>query len=434
MRVAVASLGCKMNAGEAEATLGAFIAAGYRPVKFGEPAEVCVVHTCTVTGRADCRSRSLLRRAAGSVVPGGRLIAAGCYAATDPELLGRLPGVTDVLPLVGEDLLSAVQGRAVEEKRWPEVSGGFLRRTRAFLEVQDGCDGACSYCKVRLARGRARSRPIADARAALERLVAAGHREVVLTGVHLGAWGRECGAGLTDLLRALLEIPGLARLRLSSIEPDELTAELIDLAADSGGKIAPHFHVPLQSGADGVLRRMNRPYTAGRALENIGYAARRITRLGLGLDVMVGFPGETEADFTRTVEAVEKSGAAYLHVFSFSPRTGTAAEHLGDRVPSLVKKERSRALRALSAELAHDFAERNMGARVRLLVERRRSCSGKQTGVTGNYLRGELGDAPENLGGRLVLGEVVALHPEPSLTRPGHGPATVLVRFLKILA
>ncbi|OGD78355.1 MAG: hypothetical protein A2Y64_00070 [Candidatus Coatesbacteria bacterium RBG_13_66_14] len=316
--------------------------------------------------------------------------------------------------------------------RWPDPAGGFLRHTRAFLKVQDGCDGACSYCKVRLARGEARSRPVADAMAALGRLVAAGHREVVLTGVHLGAWGAESGKKLTDLLGALLDIPGLERLRLTSIEPDELTAGLVNLIAASEDRIAPHLHVPLQSGSDGVLARMNRPYTAARALENILYAKEKITRLGLGFDVMVGFPGETEADFAQTVEAVEKT-AGYLHVFSFSPRPGTAAEVFPDRVPPLVKKERSRTLRALSAELAYTFAEENVGDRVRLLVERRKCPSGKQVGVTGNYLRGELLDAPEGLGGRMVSGKVVGLHPDPSLTRPDHGPATVLVRYLDVV-
>ena len=431
MRVAVASLGCKLSACEAEATLSAFVGAGYTPVEFGEAAEVCVVHTCTVTGRADYRSRNLLRRAAGVVAPGGRVVAAGCYAVTDPDVLARVPGVTDVTHLAGAALLRAVEGGMVEENRWPETAGGFLRHTRAFLKVQDGCDGACTYCKVRLARGEARSRLIADAKAALERLVAVGHREVVLTGVHLGAWGADAGQKLTDLLGALLETPGLERLRLTSIEPDELSAGLVNLIAASDGRIAPHLHVPLQSGSDGVLARMNRPYTAARALENICFAKGRIPRLGLGFDVMVGFPGETEADFARTVGAVEKT-AGYLHVFSFSPRPGTAAEGFSDRVPPLVKKERSRVLRALSAELAFNFAGENMGTRVRLLVERRRSDSGAQTGVTGNYLRGELLDAPEGLGGRMISGEVVGLNPDPVLARPDHGPATVLVRYLEV--
>jgi threonylcarbamoyladenosine tRNA methylthiotransferase MtaB len=432
VRVAVASLGCKLSACEAEATLSAFVEAGYEPVGFGEAAEVCVVHTCTVTGRADYRSRNLLRRAAAVVTSGGRVVAAGCYAVTDPDVLERIPGVTDVVPLAGTALLQVVEGGNIDEDRWPDPAGGFLHHTRAFLKVQDGCDGACTYCKVRLARGKARSRPIDDAQVALESLISAGHREVVLTGVHLGAWGTESGHRLTDLLGALIETPGLERLRLTSIEPDELTAGLVDCIADSEGKVAPHLHVPLQSGSDDVLKRMNRPYTAARALENIGYAKEKIPRLGLGFDVMVGFPGETDADFARTLEVSQKT-AGYLHVFSFSPRPGTLAENFPDRVPPLVKKERSRTLRALSAELAHCFAEGNVGARVRLLVERRRGPSGKQTGVTGNYLRGELLDAPENLGGRMVSGEVVGLHPDPALARPDHGPATVMVKCLGIV-
>jgi threonylcarbamoyladenosine tRNA methylthiotransferase MtaB len=431
VRVAVASLGCKLNSCEAEATLSAFVEAGYTPVGFGEPAEVCVVHTCTVTGRADHRSRSLLRRAAEAVVGGGRVVAAGCYAVTDPGVLGRIPGVTDVIPRTGVNVYRVLFDKTPPEDRWPEIASGFSRHTRAFLKVQDGCNGSCSYCKVRLARGKARSRPITDAKPALERLVVAGHREVVLTGVHLGSWGVEFGAGLTDLLRGLLKTPGLERLRLSSIEPDELTRRLVDFIADSEGRVAPHLHVPLQSGSDDVLVRMNRPYTSARALENIHYAKECIPRLGLGFDVMVGFPGETEDDFARTVEAIEESGASYLHVFSFSPRPGTAAENFGDRVPSFVKKERSRTLRSLSAGQAHRFAEENSGAEVKVLVERRRSASGAQVGVSGNYLRCELVDVQGDLSRRLVRGEVVGPHPDPALARPDHGPATVLVRPLE---
>lgn len=434
MRVAVTSLGCKLNTFEAEATLGAFVEAGYSPVEFGEPAEVCVVHTCTVTGRADHRSRNLLRRAAGTVAKGGRVVAAGCYAATDPDELARIPGVTDVIPRVGVDVFRVLSGETTSEDRWPDLVGGFSHHTRAFLKVQDGCNGSCSYCKVRLARGEARSRPITDAKPALERLVAAGHREVVLTGVHLGSWGTDLGTDLTDLLAALLETPGLARLRLSSIEPNELTAGLIDLIASTQGRVAPHLHLPLQSGSDDVLGWMNRRYTIVEALDNVGYARKCIPRLGLGLDVIVGFPGETEDGFERTIKAVEKFGADYLHVFSFSPRPGTPAESFTNRVPAGVKKERSRFLRSLSAELAHRFALENVGDEVRLLVERGKGRSGKQVGVTGNYLRGELIDVQEDMGGRLVRGEVVGLHPDPALARPDHGPATVLVRYLEILA
>ncbi|MCK4595028.1 MiaB/RimO family radical SAM methylthiotransferase [bacterium] len=434
MRVAVTSLGCKLNAFEAEATLGAFIEAGYSPVGFGEPAEVCVVHTCTVTGRADHRSRNLLRRAAGTVTKGGRVVAAGCYAATDPDELARIPGVTDVIPQVGVDVFRVLSGETSSEDRWLDLVGGFSRHTRAFLKVQDGCNGSCSYCKVRLARGEARSRPVPDARAALERLVAAGHREVVLTGVHLGSWGTDSGADLTDLLAALLETPGLARLRLSSVEPNELTAGLIDLIASTQGRIAPHLHLPLQSGSDDVLGWMNRRYTVAEALGNVSYARKCIPRLGLGLDVMVGFPGESEDDFERTVKAVEESGAGYLHVFSFSPRRGTAAVDYANQIPNETKRERSRILRSLSAELAHRFALENVGGEVRLLVERRRKSSEAQVGVTGNYLRGELVDAPDDLGGRLILGKVEGLHPDPALARPDHGPATVLIRYLEALA
>jgi len=426
-RVAVISLGCKLNAYEAEATRSALTAAGYEAVEFGEDAEVCLVYTCTVTGRADSRSRNLLRRAAKAVTPGGRVIAAGCYARTDGDKLLEIEGVTDVAPGPVAELPGILDKTQENTRRWSDLTEGdsFSYHTRAFLKVQDGCDGVCSFCKVRIARGPARSRPAADARLALERLVKAGHREVVLTGVHLGYWGKEFGQTLSDLLRELLMVQGLGRIRLSSMEPQELTDELLTLIAGSEGRMAPHLHVPLQSGSDVVLHAMRRGYRLEQAMERMAAARRLIPNLGLGLDVLTSFPGETKADFNATLHAARECGASYLHVFSYSPRPGTpAADYPGQLSPE-VKKERSRLARRLSRQLAMEYAESQVGKELSVLVERHRAASGRLLGVAGNYLRCELLDLPDDRAGRLITTRVI----EP-LNEPVHGPAKVLCQQL----
>lgn len=428
----MASLGCKQNTCEAEAARQRFLSAGYRSVDFGEPAEVYLVYTCTVTSRADYRSRNLLRRAARTAPPGARVVACGCLAVTDPDELAAVEGVTDVLPGPAPNILALLGLGSADRGRsnWPTYHSSFAGHTRAFLSVQDGCDGACSYCKVRLARGRARSRPAEDAKRSLEALTAAGHREVVLTGIHLGAWGRERGDGLASLLAELLNVEGLERLRLSSIEPLELDDALLELIAASRGSLAPHLHVPLQSGSDSVLRRMNRGYTAAEALGRITRARELIPGLGLGLDVLVGFPGESDDDFAATVRAVEESGAGYLHVFAYSPRAGTPAAGYPHQVPDEVKSRRSRELRRLSTERARAFGSTSLGRILYVLVERRPpNARGRRVGVSGEYLRCELVDCPPEAVGRIVEAQALELlGPPPG--RPTAGPARLLCRTL----
>ncbi|MCD4733876.1 radical SAM protein, partial [bacterium] len=253
----------------------------------------------------------------------------------------------------------------------------------------------------------------------------AGHREVVLTGVHLGYWGKEFGQTLSDLLRELLTVPGLGRIRLSSMEPQELTNELLTLIAGSEGRMAPHLHVPLQSGSNAVLHAMRRGYRLEQAMERMAAARRLIPNLGLGLDVLTSFPGETKADFNATLHAARECGASYLHVFSYSPRPGTpAADYPGQLSPE-VKKERSRLARRLSRQLAMEYAQTQVGKELSVLVERHRAASGRLLGVAGNYLRCELLNLPDDQAGRLITTRVI----EP-LNEPVHGPAKVLCRQL----
>ncbi|MEW6486407.1 MAG: tRNA (N(6)-L-threonylcarbamoyladenosine(37)-C(2))-methylthiotransferase MtaB [Thermodesulfobacteriota bacterium] len=377
MRISVLTLGCKVNQYESRALEESLEARGHSLVPFGEPADAVVVNTCTVTHRSDRDARALIRRARREV-PGARLLVTGCYAQVDPRALAVL-GVDAVVGngekgAIPELLESRAEGVRVGESAAlrelaPAPVGRFAGRARAYLKVQDGCACFCAYCIVPFARGPSRSLPLAEVRSGLARLGAGGHREAVLTGVHLGLWGRDLAP--PEPFGALLdaaEVSGLARVRLSSLEPGELTAEVVARLGASR-VLCPHLHVPLQSGSDRVLAAMGRPYTAGQFRERVEAAREAVPELCLGLDVIVGFPGETDADFGQTERLLEELPLAYLHVFPFSPRRGTRAWDLGDRVPPPVAAERSRRLRELSRKKRRAFERTHVGSVMLALPE-----------------------------------------------------------------
>jgi threonylcarbamoyladenosine tRNA methylthiotransferase MtaB len=381
---------------------------GFSVVPFEEAADVYVVNTCTVTGRSDYRSRQMLRRAA-RTNPEALVVATGCYAQREPEALAAMPEVGLVVGNTAKHRIGELVAEALSAGGAPDGAGTpttapahgagpfepldiarFRGYTRAFVKIQDGCDRDCAYCAVPAARGPARSRPFADVVRQTSHLASNGYREVVLTGVHIGAYS-DGGRTLADLLRALSGIDELARIRLGSVEPREMTAELADSIA-SEEKVCLHLHVPLQSGSDAVLERMGRGYTAAEYAE----AVRRVTdgapSCGLGTDVMVGFPGETEADFDSTAALIEELPFTYLHVFAFSPRRGTRAASLGARVPGVESKRRSNTLRELGRRKSLDFRSGMVGHTVEILVEKgSRSEKGRLTGLTENYVRVETG-------------------------------------------
>jgi len=425
--VGLMTVGCKLNQYETEGLAELLESEGYEVVPFGERADVYVVNTCTVTGRSDYRCRQMLRRAA-RTNPGALVVAAGCYAQRDPGALAAMPEVGLV---VGQSSKSDLPDLIERARRRGSVPGGakaesrpgagddeageeeanadalvdvrphdgrrfdafdierFRGYTRAFLKIQDGCDGRCAYCAVPSARGPARSRPAADVVEQARRLVANGYRELVLTGVHIGTF--RDGLGLAGLLAELSGLDGLARLRLGSLEPTELREPL---AAEivTNDRVAPHVHVPMQSGSDTVLAAMRRDYSSAEYEEAVRRVTDRSSETGLGADVIVGFPGETDEDFADTVSLVERLPITYLHVFSFSPRLGTEAAEMDDSVPGTEKKRRSRVLRALGRAKSRAFRDGLIGTTQQVLVESGSNArSGRLSGLSGNYVRVEVG-------------------------------------------
>ncbi len=404
-RVALHTLGCKVNQYDGEALLDLFRRRGYRVVGFDEPADVYVINTCTVTHEGDRKSRQLIRRARRRN-PDAVVVVAGCYAQVAAREVARIPGVDVVLGNADRqrvvDLVEEARGGGpllavgdvFRARGFEELSvAGLTGRTRAVVKVQEGCAEFCSYCIVPYARGRPRSRRPEEARAEVERLAAAGYREVVLAGTHLGAYGCDLEPdaagrrpGLADLLRALHGVEGIARLRLSSLEPMDADEALLRALAELP-KVCPHLHLPLQSGSDRVLARMRRRYTTDRFRRLVARARELIPDLAVTTDVMAGFPGETEEDHRATLAFLEEMGFSRLHVFPYSPRAGTPAARLPDQVPAAVKERRVRELLALGRELALAAHRRLVGRTVEVLAEEEVAGDGRLQGYTPDYVR-----------------------------------------------
>jgi threonylcarbamoyladenosine tRNA methylthiotransferase MtaB len=449
-RVAFFTLGCKVNQQETAALQELFRGRGYEIVGFDGPAEVYIINTCTVTHLADHKSRQMIRRAvarrrctAGAdgnparEARGGVAVTAvvGCYAQTAPEEVlslgvdvlvgtqdrGRIVDLVeqaasrmlDVAP--GDDGGSAEalcivsplsEGAGFEELPLPRPRN----RTRAFLKIEDGCDQYCSYCIVPFARGPVRSLRPELALRRLEELLAAGFREVVLTGVHASAYGRDLtdGINLASLLRMLLQLPGEFRLRLSSVEPAEAPDELLDVLASP--RICRHLHLPLQSGDDGILALMGRPYRAADYEDLFHRVQERLPGVAIAADVMVGFPGETDLRFENTYRFIASLPFRDLHVFKYSPRPGTRAAEMPDQVAPAAKDERSSRLRRLADEQAAAFAGRFIGETLPVLVERRArhpARLGCWEGLSDNYLRVVF---PAPAGSSDLQGSLVPVH------------------------
>ncbi len=408
--VGLTTVGCKLNQYETEGIAELFEESGFTVVDFDTAADVYVVNTCTVTMRSDYRSRQMVRRAARRN-PEALIVATGCYAQRDPEALAGLPEIDLVVGntakpriavlaaqrLAGSDA-DAPPGPAVVVDPFPATSfesldiGRFRGYTRAFVKIQDGCDRRCTYCAVPDARGPARSRPFDEIVEQAGRLASNGYREIVLTGVHIGAFGAEAdGPRLPELLVALAAIEDVARIRLGSVEPMELTPALAETIL-SLDKICHHLHIPLESGSDRILASMAREYSRAQYADAVRRVTDRDAAAGLGADVMVGFPGETEEDFADTVALIEELPFTYLHVFAFSPRKGTAAAEMDGAVPSAEKKRRSRFLRELSRARSLAFRTGLVGSSLEILVEEGSDRGGAPlSGLAGNYVRVEVG-------------------------------------------
>jgi threonylcarbamoyladenosine tRNA methylthiotransferase MtaB len=391
-RVSFHTLGCKLNFSETSTIARRFAEGGFVRTE-GRGADVCVVNTCSVTAQADKKCRNLIRRLAAEN-PGAIIAVTGCYAQLCPEAVGAIEGVDLVLgnDAKGElfERVAALAGKGLAACEAGELTGFFAAfssgdRTRAFLKVQDGCDYRCSYCTIPRARGASRNIPIADVVAQAREIAAAGQREIVLTGVNTGDFGRTTGESFADLLRALEEVEGVERYRISSIEPNLLTDEIIALTA-AGGKFQPHFHIPLQSGSDRILGLMRRRYTTATFAARVAAVREVMPEAFVGVDVIVGFPGETDEDFEQTVRFLERVAPSFIHVFPYSVRPGTPAAEMAGQVAPQVAAARVARLTALSERLHGDFCARNAGRRARVLWESTRR-GGMMGGFTENYIK-----------------------------------------------
>jgi threonylcarbamoyladenosine tRNA methylthiotransferase MtaB len=414
-RVSFQTLGCKVNAYDTAAMAEHLRAAGCEIVSADALADVVVVNTCTVTDAADAESRRLARRVR-RLNPAARVIVTGCYAQTKPQEVAALDVVDHVIGTnrLDELLRAALDATndtprvVVEDVRRAQNVRTFGARnfeghTRAFLKVQEGCDLFCTFCIVPMARGRSRSLAPRQILREMEALAQAGFHEVVLTGVHLGGYGEdlEPRVDLTWLLEALIEQGIFRRIRLSSIDPHEVTERLLDVMAGSDD-VCPHLHVPLQAGDDATLRRMRRRYDTGLAAERLAMIAERVPSVSIGTDLIAGFPGEDEASFERTLAFVAAAPLAYAHVFPYSVRSGTTAAKLPEQVPPAAIRHRARRLREITTRKAVAHRRRFDSTPAEVLVESTRDpASGSLRGYTRNYLRAQL-DGPDAFKGRRV--------------------------------
>ncbi len=390
------SLGCRLNQTEAGLWAGAFRQKGYSIVEWGEPSDLVIINTCSVTERGEASCRNAIRQALRRH-PEAFVVVTGCYAQVGLEALRSIEGIDMIVGTEYKDKFPAfidaprklgdpvvLHRNLIDDSDFEIPFTGFYHTTRASLKVQDGCDFFCSFCVIPFTRGRERSRKLLDLLREARELAAAGYQELVLTGVNIGRYEHE-GTTFDGMVGRLEEVDGLRRIRITSIEPTTIERSLISRMARSE-TLCPYLHVPIQSGDSAVLHSMNRRYTAESFRAFTDSVLDEVPDVGLGTDVIVGFPGETDASFEETYRLLENIPFAYFHVFSYSKRYGTRAAKLPGQVPTETIKERSERLRELSSKKRRAFAERFVGREVEVLFEQKDE-RGLWTGFTGNYLR-----------------------------------------------
>jgi threonylcarbamoyladenosine tRNA methylthiotransferase MtaB len=398
MRASLHTIGCRLNQAETALLADRLKKDGYQLVEFGQPTDLLIVNTCSVTDDAEKTCRYDVRRTLRHS-PHAFIAVTGCYAQTGAEELRQIPGIDlivgaqykmnlpDYLPslesLCKRPTPEVLHTRSIEREDFVLNGVGECASTRANLKIQDGCNVMCSFCLIPFARGHERSRRFDDALREAEQLVEKGHREIVLTGVNIGQYNQG-DVGLVELIRRLEQISGLERIRISSIEPTTVSDELVEYMTTSR-KLCRYLHIPLQSGDDTILEAMNRRYTVRAYAELIERIVRRLTDVGLGTDLMVGFPGEGHREFQQTVTVATDLPLSYFHVFTYSKRPGTAASRLGPPVHAATAKARSKTLSGLSRSKRLAFYHRYTGRKVRVLFET--SDGALRTGWTDNYVR-----------------------------------------------
>ena len=397
-KVAFYTLGCKLNFSETSTLARLFEEGGYAKVDFEENPDVFIINTCSVTENADKKCKQLVKRAL--KINSEALIAiVGCYAQLKPEEIGKIPGVDIVLGanekfnvLDHLEKLETKPGKSIIKydsiKKTTEFipSFSFGDRTRSFLKVQDGCDYFCTFCTIPLARGKSRNATIEQTVNEARKIAATDVKEIVLTGVNIGDFGQDGSENFHELVLALDEVEGIERFRISSIEPNLLSNEIIDFCLNKSKRFVPHFHIPLQSGSNAMLKAMRRKYERELYAERVETIKRKNPDCCIGVDVIVGFPGETDEEFSKTVEFLKDLDISYLHVFTYSERANTTAIKMGDSVPMDIRRERSKILHLLSDRKKRHFYEQNIVQFRTALIESEQD-EGWMYGFTDNYVK-----------------------------------------------
>ena len=395
-RVSFHTLGCKLNFSESSTIARQFEEGGFERVGVNDEADICVINSCSVTEHADKKCRNIIRKLHRRN-PSAIIAVTGCYAQLKPQEIAAIDGVDIVLGNNDKgDLYKRVvelgsRGQAqVYSCDCEEITRFFAAfstgdRSRSFLKVQDGCDYKCAYCTIHYARGSSRNMPIAELVAEAEKVAESGLKEIVITGINTGDFGRTTGEKFIDLLRALNEVKGIERYRISSIEPNLITDEIIEFCAASP-KFQHHFHIPLQSGSDRILGLMRRRYTSAKFADRIEKVRSLMPDAFIGIDVITGFPGETEEDFQQTYDLLARVKPSFLHIFPFSERPGTPAVDMPNKVPSYISTQRVARLEELSDALHYEFCAQGVGKEMDVLFESTMR-GGMMYGYTGNYIR-----------------------------------------------
>ncbi len=396
-KVAFYTLGCKLNFSETSTIARLFEDAGFAKVDFEDSPDVFVINTCSVTDNADKKCKQLVKKAL-KVNPNAFVTIVGCYAQLKPEEIGKIPGVDLVLGANEKfDILAYLE--QTDKKEEAQVSYQNIKetkefipsfsygdRTRSFLKVQDGCDYFCSFCTIPLARGKSRNASISETLVEAEKIAQTEIKEVVLTGVNIGDFGQGEGENFFQLIQALDKVDGIDRFRISSIEPNLLSNEIIDFSLTDSLKFVPHFHIPLQVGNDRILKAMRRKYERSLYAERVTQIKSLRTDCCIGVDVIVGFPGETDEDFLDSYNFIQSLPISYIHVFTYSERANTSAPKLGEFVPMEKRKERSKMLHILSDKKKRAFYEDNVGTERTVLFEAEEE-EGMMYGFTENYVK-----------------------------------------------
>ena len=400
------TLGCKLNFSETSAISRLFEDGGYAKVDFEERPDIFVINTCSVTDNADKKCRYLVRKAR-KVNPNAFIIMLGCYAQLKPKEISEIEGVNMVLGAndkfnVIEHLekidetnsTTVVLNESIKKTKdfYPAFSSG--ERTRSFLKVQDGCDYFCSFCTIPLARGKSRNASISKTLLELDKLKNTGVKEIVLTGVNIGDFGQGKDENFFELVKALDEVSFIERFRISSIEPNLLSNEIIDFVLNKSKRFVPHFHIPLQSGSDQLLKKMRRKYDTSLYTDRVNFIKSIKPDCCIGVDVIVGYPGETYHEFQKTYEYLKDLDVSYLHVFTYSERANTTAIKLGEKIPMNVRKKRSQDLQSLSERKKRLFYQQHIQSNQTVLFENTID-NDYITGFTENYIKVKIKDKPD---------------------------------------